>query len=77
MHTCMTHSDMTLSQHPHDTEEHVLKRLEVYQEFAEELTDVYEWGQHVNADKDPVTVFEVMESLLVNTLPRQQPPLDE
>ena len=37
----------------------MLQRLEVYREFAEELMDCYEWGQHVNADQDPLTVFEV------------------
>ena len=59
-------------QHPHDTEQHVLQRLEEYQGFAEELMDYYEWGQHMNADQDPTTVFEVIESLLVNPLPSQQ-----
>ena len=60
-------------QHPHDTDQRVSQRLEVYREFVEDLTDIYEWGQHVNADQDPLTVFEVIESLLVNPLPLQQP----
>lgn len=54
-------------------EQHVLQKLEVYREFAEELMDCYEWGQHVNADQDPLTVFEVIESLLVNALPIKSP----
>ena len=45
-----------------------------YRETAEDLTDIYDqWGQHVNADQDPLTVSEVIESLLVNPLPIQQP----
>lgn len=60
-------------QHPNDMEQRVLQRLEVYREFAEELMDCYEWGQHVNADQDPLTVFEVIESLLVNALPIKSP----
>ena len=51
----------------------MLQKLEVYREFAEELMDCYEWGQHVNADQDPLTVFEVIESLLVNALPIKSP----
>lgn len=62
--------------YPRDTEQRVLQRLEVYRGFAEELMDCYEWGQHVNADQDPLTVFEVIESLLVNPLPNRQPTLD-
>ena len=64
-------------QHPHDTEEQVSQRLETYREFAQELEDVYQWGQHVNADQDPLTVFEVIESCLVNPLPILRPVVDE
>lgn len=64
-------------QHPHDTEEQVSQRLETYREFAQELEDVYQWGQHVNADQDPLTVFEVIESCLVNPLPILHPVVDE
>ena len=49
----------------------MIQRLEVYRGFVEELMDYYEWGQHVNADQDPLIVFEVIESLLVNPLPNQ------
>jgi adenylate kinase len=66
-----------LETHPHDTEEQVSKRLEIHREFAQELEDVYQLGQHVNADQDPLTVFEVIESLLVNPLPILRPVLDE
>ena len=53
------------------------KRLEIHREFAQELEDVYQLGQLVNADQDPLTVFEVIESLLVNPLPILRPVLDE
>ena len=72
---CLQTSKNTLYgtlQHPRDAEQRVLQRLEVYRGFAEELIDYYEWGQHVNADQDPTTVFEVIESLLVNPLPSQK-----
>ena len=52
------------------------QKLEAYLEFAQELEDVYQWGQHVNADQDPLTVLEVVESLLINPLPVPQPSLD-
>jgi len=34
----------------------------------------YDWGQHVNADQDPLTVFEHLESNLIESLPKQPPP---
>ena len=52
------------------------QRLETHRQFAQELEDVYQWGQHINADQDALTVFEVIESLLVNPLPILQPILD-
>ena len=42
----------------------------MYSEFAEDLMEYYEWDQHVNADQNPATVFEVIERLLVNSLPK-------
>ncbi|XP_002735582.1 adenylate kinase 8-like [Saccoglossus kowalevskii] len=58
-------------QHVKDTEEEVKKRLASYQAYASEIADFYESAQHVNADQDPHTVFECLESMLVNPLPKR------
>lgn len=63
------------SQHPQFTEEKVLARIERYNENIDELVEYYTWGQHINADQDPLTVFECLESALVNPLPKQLPRL--
>ncbi|KAL5484698.1 hypothetical protein EMCRGX_G021238 [Ephydatia muelleri] len=57
--------------HPHDTEEHVTEAYGAYQAYIEELMDYYKSAQHVNADQDPLTVAECIESILVNPLPKQ------
>lgn len=61
-------------QHPRDMEDRVSERLEFYNSCVEELVECYSWGQHVNADQDPLTVFECIESMLVNPLPKLPPP---
>lgn len=62
-------------QHPRYTEEKVLSRIQTYNDHVSDLVDYYGWGQHVNADQDPLTVFERLESGLVNPLPKQPPPV--
>ncbi len=47
------------------------KRLQEYNSYSEELSDYYEDAQHVNADQDPHTVFESLESLIVNQQSRK------
>ncbi|XP_071801816.1 adenylate kinase 8-like [Asterias amurensis] len=58
-------------QHPTDAEEIVRNRLSQYYAYAEEIADFYEDAQHINADQDPHTVFECVESMLVNPLPKR------
>ena len=60
-------------QHPNFTEAKVMARVELYNGFVDELVDYYTWGQHINADQDPLTVFECLESILVNPLPKPVP----
>ena len=60
-----------LVQHPKDSEEEVRKRLATYHLEVEELGDLYVDGQHVNADQDPHTVFECLESVIVDPLPKR------
>ncbi|XP_077986552.1 adenylate kinase 8-like [Glandiceps talaboti] len=58
-------------QNEKDSEEEVKKRLATYQAYAEEIAEFYVNSQHINADQDPHTVFESVESMLVNPLPKQ------
>ena len=62
-----------LQQHPSDTEDAVRERLSQYHTYVEEIADYYTDGQRVNADQDPHTVFECIESMLVNPLPKHFP----
>jgi len=60
-----------LSTFPPDDEEQVRKRLSQYHAYSEELTDYYVDGQLINGDQDPHTVFESIESTIVNQLPKR------
>jgi adenylate kinase len=59
-----------LEVHPKDNDESVRKRLAQYHAYVEEIVDYYVDGQHINADQDPHTVFECVESMVVNPLPK-------
>ncbi|CAG5136512.1 unnamed protein product [Candidula unifasciata] len=59
-----------LWKHPRDSEENVRKQLSQYLAYAEELYEFYTEGQHINADQDPHTVFECLESLICKPLPK-------
>lgn len=61
-----------LQLHPKDAEDCVRKRVAAYSTFADEMADFYEdMAQRVNADQDPHTVFENIESLIVLPLPKR------
>lgn len=64
------------AQHPADLEEKIRERLAAYYAYSEEISDFYEDAQHINADQDPHTVFECVESMLVSPLPRTLPTQD-
>ncbi|ELT89859.1 hypothetical protein CAPTEDRAFT_200548 [Capitella teleta] len=55
---------------PKDEEEAVRKRLADYHAYSEELADFYSDSQRINADQDPHTVFESIESMVVKPLPK-------
>lgn len=59
--------------HPKDVEEAVRQRLTEYHVHSEDLTDFYrdDASFRINADQDPHTVFEFIESILVNPVPRK------
>ena len=59
--------------HPSDSEEAVRHRMSQWNAYCEELEDMYPDAQRVNADQDPHTVFECIESMLVNQLPKRFP----
>nr|XP_039270982.1 adenylate kinase 8-like [Styela clava] len=60
-------------QNPKDKEETVRSRLEDYHVYSEDLTEYYrdDGSVRINADQDPHTVFEFVDSILVNPLPRK------
>lgn len=62
-----------LQRDPKDAEETVQARLDMYHANAEELEEFYQDVIHVNADQDPYTVFEFIESCIVNPLPKSLP----
>ncbi|XP_068105027.1 adenylate kinase 8 [Hyperolius riggenbachi] len=62
-----------LQQNPKDGEEKVQARLDMYHANAEELEEFYQDVIHVNADQDPYTVFEFIESCIVKPLPKSVP----
>ena len=62
----------TSFQSPNDVESAVNSRIADYQAYIEEIADFYEAsGQHINADQDIHTVFECIESIIVNPIPRK------
>ncbi|XP_078346811.1 adenylate kinase 8-like [Oculina patagonica] len=55
-----------------DVESAVNSRIADYQAYIEEIAEYYEEsGQHINADQDIHTVFECIESIIVNPIPRK------
>jgi len=60
-----------LTQNPRDCEDEVRKRLATYSAHQEDLQDYYGAAARVNADQDPHTVFEYIESTIVNPLPKK------
>ncbi|CAH3198859.1 unnamed protein product [Porites evermanni] len=58
---------------PKDVESAVNHRMAEYQAYIEEIGEYYEGtGEHVNADQDIHTVFECIESIIVNPIPRKE-----
>ncbi|KAK3611802.1 hypothetical protein CHS0354_040470 [Potamilus streckersoni] len=60
-----------LQRHPSDSEDKVRHRLAQYHAYVEEIADFFIEAQHINADQDPHTVFECLESMIVNLLPKR------
>lgn len=58
-----------LRRNPKDSPEHMELKIDFYNRQVEELEDYYEDATYINADQDPYTVFEYIESCMVNPLP--------
>uniref|UniRef100_A0A8D0BMU3 Nucleoside-diphosphate kinase n=1 Tax=Salvator merianae TaxID=96440 RepID=A0A8D0BMU3_SALMN len=55
--------------HPRDQEEAVKSKVEAYFRLSSDLENFFEDAIIINADQDPQTVFEYLESYIVNPLP--------
>ncbi|XP_073493950.1 adenylate kinase 8 isoform X2 [Phyllobates terribilis] len=62
-----------LQQKPADSEQKVQARLDMYHASAEDLEEFYQDVIHVNADQDPHTVWEFIESCVVRPRPQRVP----
>ncbi|KAM8934293.1 adenylate kinase 8 [Pelodytes ibericus] len=62
-----------LQQNPKDSQERVQARLDMYHANAEDLEEFYQDVIHVNADQDPYTIFEFIESCIIKPLPKSAP----
>lgn len=62
-----------LLQNPKDREEHVKLKLDLYYRNLAELEQFYQQALTVNGDQDPYTVFEYIESGVINPLPSKVP----
>lgn len=61
-----------LHQKPSDSEDNIRGRITEYYATVRYINDYYEaCGLHVNADQDPNTVFESIESGVVNAVPQK------
>lgn len=70
--TMLTLYFVTSWQSAKDVESAVNSRIADYQAYIEEIAEFYkESGQHINADQDIHTVFECIESIIVNPIPRK------
>lgn len=60
-----------LLQSPRDTEEQIRFKLDLYYRNSAELEESYPDAITLNGDQDPCTVFEYIESGIINPLPKK------
>lgn len=60
-----------LLQNPKDSEEYIRLRTDLFYRNSGDLEQYYQRAITVNADQDPYTVFEYIESGIINPLPRK------
>lgn len=62
-----------LLQNPKDSEEQVKLQTDQFYRKCPELEQFYEQAITLNGDQDPYTVFEYLESGIINPLPSKVP----
>uniref|UniRef100_F6YCP3 Adenylate kinase 8 n=1 Tax=Macaca mulatta TaxID=9544 RepID=F6YCP3_MACMU len=62
-----------LLQNPKDTEEQVKLKMDLFYRNSADLEQLYGSAITVNGDQDPYTVFEYIESGIINPLPKKIP----
>ncbi|XP_046954143.1 adenylate kinase 8 [Lynx rufus] len=62
-----------LLQHPRDTKEQVKLKMDLFYRHSSDLEEFYRQAITINGDQDPYTVFEYIESGIINPLPRKVP----
>ncbi|XP_039085361.1 adenylate kinase 8 isoform X2 [Hyaena hyaena] len=62
-----------LLQHPKDTEEQVKLKIDLFYRNSSDLEAFYRKAITLNGDQDPYTVFEYIESGIINPLPKKVP----
>ncbi|XP_058380362.1 adenylate kinase 8 isoform X2 [Diceros bicornis minor] len=62
-----------LLQSPKDAEEHIKLKMDLFYRNSAELEEFYWQALTLNGDQDPHTVFEYIESGIINPLPRKVP----
>ncbi|XP_055988720.1 adenylate kinase 8-like [Sorex fumeus] len=60
-----------LLQSPQDAEERIKFKLDLYYRNSAELEEFYPGAITLNGDQDPYTVFEYIESGVINPLPKK------
>lgn len=60
-----------LLQNPRDSEEHIRLQTDLFYRNCGDLEQYYERAITVNGDQDPYTVFEYIESGIINPLPKK------
>lgn len=60
-----------LLQNPRDSEEHIRLQTDLFYRNCGDLEQYYDQAITVNGDQDPYTVFEYIESGIINPLPKK------
>ena len=62
-----------LLQNPKDSEEQIKLKMDLFYRNSAELEQFYGDAITLNGDQDPYTVFEYIESGIINLLPKKVP----
>ena len=62
-----------LLQNPKESEEQIKLKMDLFYRNSAEMEQFYEEAITLNGDQDPYTVFEYIESGIINPLPKKVP----